>query len=454
MEFDDDAFRWPDEDFFWQIPRPNTPANRKLRLKDTVILQFLDFVNNPDNDYAQKPYRKFCLVEWKMQDKQNEQIGQFFQLCGPSITTLELNGFQFHDLSGFRDVMYKLCPNLKSLVLKNHRFRWQFDPLTEPQTWKQPAFFTPHKNLTHLELDLDHESLPITWLELFSNYPALKALKVYNMDLEETLLPMLTTMKIMRNRDPRVLQLNDLDLLAASLYAQEKISPEACQLIRQLAFPLKTLTLDVGVATDPAILHDVIQCHAGTLKKLDAYRGPISFPYKNFPFGLHLNNLEEIVFSDRLCESLTFLKFMPNLKKLTICDVVEDRPPIISTEIIKNTDRREMEGVEMLNCTKLRLDYVIDAEETQLLTKYFPNIEQLRMPLNNDQFRVVCSHWKNMRKLKVLGNYLGDDGITGLTDEDVKKINEKEESESFAELIESNVPVHANITDLKCMQIF
>ncbi|CAL8112615.1 unnamed protein product [Orchesella dallaii] len=380
-----------------------------------TLRKFIAYVEDEKNDCFQKPYRRFCLKEWNMKDKDKDGFIQaFFTTCGPLITDLELIEPNFYEPVTFRKVLFTAFPNLQSLIMKDHQLSlWNENPLTEGKEYEAPKE-GEHLALKKLHIDMNHEHLPLTWLDILSHFPNLENIRLYNADREQ-IENMLKAIKIIRKKNKRKLALKHLDILSADLYAQDELYPSICELIHELKLPLETLTIDLGVSTSANIVQDVLETHQKTLKKLDVYRGPMAKPFYEFPFGVNLQALQEISCSDRIFMNLHFMKFAPNLKRLLIFDESDGNGiPILDSEIIRNTFPSEMERPNVGKfVTEFRFDYTCSREDVRNLTIWFPNIKKLKMPLDNDQFSKVCKRWRDLEEIFILGNEMTDHGITG-----------------------------------------
>lgn len=383
----------------------------------------------------------------------------FFDRCGPQIHYLELDSCVFYGQSEFRKAIYARCPNLRKLVIKDYKLCDAVYPKSSLSSKKtkggemEASEFPEQPNLYAISVDMDHETLPVEWLELFSHFPSIHTLKIYNADIEEVVEVMLTAIQKIRKKDPKKMTLRHLDVLSASLYAQEVVPNNVCKLLRELRLPLESLTIDFGVETEPKIIKELLEIHAGTLTMLNGYRGPISAPYKKFPFGVELPALEELYMSDRLADNLNFLRFTPNLRKFHIRDVVEDRPPHIQTRLVYNTWEPELAYTDLQYLQDFRVDYILSENDLSNLTRWLPNVQILRMILNDKQFAIVCDRWRRLRWLHVGGVDLTDEGITG------RRIYAPEDSYEFGfypggEMEAEEEFVRPNITYLKQLKYF
>ncbi|CAL8112066.1 unnamed protein product [Orchesella dallaii] len=353
-----------------------------------TLRKFIAHVEDEKNDCFQKPYRRFCLKEWNMTDKyKNGFVQAFFTTCGPLIADLELLEPNFYEPSTFRKVLFTTFPNLQSLTIEDHQLSlWNENPLPEGKEYEAPKE-GEHLVLKKLHFDLNHEPLPVSWLDILSRFPNLENIRLYNADREQ-IENMLKAIKIIRKKHKSKLTLKHLDILSADLYAQDELHQSIYELIQELKLPLQTLTIDLGISTSGNIVHDILETHHKTLKKLDVYRGPRAKPFLEFPFGVNLEALQAISCTDRLFMNLHFMKLTPNLKRLLIFDASEGNGhPFLESEI----------------------------EDVKNLTIWFPNIKKLRMPLDNDQFSKICKRWRDLEEIMILdhGNEMTDYGITG-----------------------------------------
>jgi len=182
--------------------------------KLTTIRKFLDYCQDPKNECEVKPYRRFALKEWMLAEA-DEDLQEFYVTCGPFITHLELTEPVFDDARSFRKVVFTAFPNLQYLLLKDHQMNeWDGGRSVREGTEYVMPPEGEQCNLTCLYIDMNHEHIPLSWLDLLSHFPNLDNIRLYNAEGEE-LEKMLSAAKIIRTKHKKKLDLKQLDILSA-----------------------------------------------------------------------------------------------------------------------------------------------------------------------------------------------------------------------------------------------
>ncbi|CAL8135897.1 unnamed protein product [Orchesella dallaii] len=216
----------------------------------------------------------------------------FWEKFGVRMTHLEISYTQMYPKDLVR-IMLELTPNLQVFIFKSNHI-YDTTPISSNArnglVWDEgfrPQESSINKNLTHLTItnvDIEHDGLPFNWIDMICHFPNMKNLKL---GLEHTssrlalssLEEFLQAVILVRQNCGQhyLAQLEHLDIMEIPEYMYLKRLPgNILLLLRKLAFPLSTLTLDIGTrhnGGDRLALKNTLELHSASLQNLTLYQG-------------------------------------------------------------------------------------------------------------------------------------------------------------------------------------
>ncbi|CAL8135633.1 unnamed protein product [Orchesella dallaii] len=242
----------------------------------------------------------------------------------------------FIDPKDLRKIILELTPNLQVFIFKRNFL--SLTPISSIASnvlvWEEryrPQESTINKNLTHLtimDIDIEHRGLPFNWIDIISHFPNLKHLKL---GLESTsrrlalrtLEEFLQAVILVRQNCGQhyLAQLQHLDIMEIpqSMFLA-RLPRKILDFLRQLAFPLSSLALDIGVdqfRVDRLALKNTLELHSTSLQNLTVYQ---NFCVKPFRFYLQLPHLTHLKLIGYIPKNLCFLNELPMLKMFVLLD--------------------------------------------------------------------------------------------------------------------------------------
>ncbi|CAL8135805.1 unnamed protein product [Orchesella dallaii] len=409
------------------------PVNlERIRNASQILRQFLD-----------------CNVAFEKYDIRTfmpeSLLGDTFWLqIGPTITHLKLSlPSEKLNVNDVRQVIFEKTPNLKYLFLKSYTFDIpsnSSNPTKGNGAWEweeSPPISRINKNLRELTIDHtgDPSKLPLSWKEFVGYYPNIKVLNLWldNRDFNfpfQWLKGFLQVLISARKRcGQHLMQLDSLNILSINPIHSPILPPslEVIALLRQVAFPLTKLTLDVDWNNNgDVVFKDILKIYAPTLQKLIVCRALNThlFPRQEaFTRGLDLTQLIELTLIGNICKNLHFLADMPNLKKLAVVDswamprIEAERsvmrwcklnsrgpPPGNSVEVIGLT---KFSGRKMRRLILSNLETAILGPEIgnlaciKALARLMPNLKKLQLGVRCGSFQILCKEWNHLQHLTI-----------------------------------------------------
>ena len=329
----------------------------------------------------------------------------------------------------FRKIVYQACPNLESLSLVGSYFGGNYrSNIDKDNSVYVPPAWGENRNLKKLSIKDDEPDdipIPVSWVELFSHFNQLETFEIDVHQSDRELcwraLKILEAIRTIRHHDDKMLpfktfELYDCFYISGGHWQLDQKSElnmlkelNLTQRYRQLV-----LLIDEVVNVDSAFVKEFLQLHSNSLIKIDCPRY-FGRGRLDFPFGVDLFNLEEFAMPEKLCSSMEFLPHMKNLKELTLgCG--DDIDLLRGTDIIGRTlETDRMSTLKLENLKILHIYYFVNGvEDVKRLVGWLPNVEEVAMLLDDEQFAIVCQNWgNNLKELAVFGDELTDEGITG-----------------------------------------
>ncbi|CAL8075650.1 unnamed protein product [Orchesella dallaii] len=464
--FEESLTRWRRDMWLKLYDDDNVDVGSNATLTGLTLENFLLELNDgnacirdPPN-IEMKTFKKFKLYGWIFNSENDELKAQFWRTCGPAMTGLQIEGSEFCSLRDFKSVFWQALPNLVNLTLNNNYYEVdpeQFETVPAINDVLSNARNSNVRNLqvilSNSDFDLDPK-FPLSFLEFLANYRNLKSVNLrglceYNGGLLLTFEAFLSAMVTLSMNGGYRWAVENLDILSEH---KEKITygSETIRLLQQLRFPLSSLILDIGSCTVPSDFKRILEIYANTLRKLVIFRedghsyGP-AVSHGDFPFEVQLNSLTELrLLGTAVTPNLNFFQYAPNLRSvflvhdagtsmLNIGSYLSDHDlfttlrnrqnesiwgakspvpyPVGNTDFSKleNTVLPKME--EFILCGKH--DTVCFPEQVAALARLMPNLRKVRLGLDNDGFRILCSAWKDLELLIIQPCEVNNCGITG-----------------------------------------
>ncbi|CAL8149517.1 unnamed protein product [Orchesella dallaii] len=436
------------------------------RSNDTTLAlsKFLDLdenaaTPNPPN-LEGVTFKKFKLQHWDFHsEKDDKWKAQFWKTYGPVITHLAIEQSVFGSREDFEAVIFQSIPNLQSLTLNRNKFKVKESQIKMIQSFSDVVSnANKMESVKKLQLNFDdsdsNAKLPLTFLEFIGNYPNLKSLELsgfpnntHDVHTFEGLLEAMLSLSFNGGYKWAIEHL-DIFHLHRIWYPRFDQGPINF-LLKSLQLPLTSLTLDIGSDTYPSDFKIMLETYANSLRKLVVFRkdGRSLIPdvsHRDFPFGVQLESLAELrLLGTAVTPNLKFMRFMPNLRSVFLAQEtgssMMDMEPFLSDSHlfsdlrkrqmehewgylcsvfpVGNTNFSQMENTvfpkieEFILCGKN--DTVCSAEQVAALARIMPNLKKVRVGLDNDGFRIVCSAWKEMELLIIHPCEVNACGITG-----------------------------------------
>ncbi|CAL8135865.1 unnamed protein product [Orchesella dallaii] len=403
-------------------------------------------------------FKKFLLSKQRVWDVyQPPDVNSLWQTCGPLMTHLDISD-SYINSNDFRRIIFEFTPNLQVFIFKKCNFR--ADASTSaiaPRglVWDdrfRPQQSTINKNLTHLTImcddTLDH-GFPINWIEFACYFPNLKNMKLglhawRNKVAIRSLEKFLRAVILVRQNCGQhyLAQLEHLDILENPCnISLDRLPRTVLLLLRQLAFPLATLALDIGdthYRVDRLALKNTLELHSSSLQNLTLHRGYYQHPFSS---SFRLPNLTKLILIGHIPKNLYFLKHLPMLKvfvllhehsSVDVLNMKQEWSTMYSGlkigfgyasyiplpfHVIENTDfsLRKLRGVVLPNLET----FIVGTElckwkQIRNLAKLMPNIKTLQLGTGNGGFRMVCKYWSQLEHMHVEPMDVTEFGIFGV----------------------------------------
>ncbi|CAL8105399.1 unnamed protein product [Orchesella dallaii] len=385
----------------------------------------------------------------------------FWGKFGPLMTHLDISD-AFIDAKDFREILFELTPNLKVLIFKrNYLSQTAISSIaSNVLVWDEryrPQESSINKNLTHLTImnvNIEYTGLPFSWIDIICHFPNLKYLKLSLWSIPDGLLALrsfeefLQAVILVRQNcgQHHLVQLQHLDIMEIPENKLFTCLPRRIlDLLRQLAFPLSSLGLDIGGEhnrVDRLALKNTLELYSTSLQNLTVYRGFCFKPFLRFHFQLpHLTQLKLIGY---IPKNLYFLKELPMLKTFVLLDefssvgvlnmktdwsatfrAMKFKAKIRSNPFYdynnlfpRNTifSFPNFRGRILPNLETLVVGtQFVDGKQMKNLAKLAPNMKTLQLGMGNSGFRIVCKYWSQLEHMHVVPMDVDEDGIFGVS---------------------------------------
>ncbi|CAL8135857.1 unnamed protein product [Orchesella dallaii] len=378
----------------------------------------------------------------------------FWGKFGPLMTHLDISD-AYIDAKDLREIILELTPNLQVFIFKGNLL--SPTPISNVASnvlvWDEgyrPQQFTINKNLTHLtimDINIELRGLPFKWIDIICHFPNLKHLKLglesmsirFSLrSLEEFLQAVILVRQNCGQHYLAQLQHLDIVEIPENIFLN-RLPRKILDLLRQLAFPLSTLALDIGVdhsRVDSLALKNTLELHSTSLQNLTVYQ---NFCVKPFRFYLQLPHLTHLKLIGYIPKNLYFLNELPMLKTF----VLLDRFSSVGVSNMKPEWSATFSGVKFkakkqndfghdypvnttISCANFRgvilpnLETLVvgtqflDGKQMKNLAKLAPNIKTLQLGMGNSGFRIVCKYWSQLEHVHVEPMDVDEDGIFGV----------------------------------------
>lgn len=190
---------------------------------------------------------------------------------------------------------------------------------------------------------------------------------------------------------------------------------------------LEAVHLEVSPLANVTLLASLLRNHSSSLKSVRLrrypyYPGTLPIPINNFS----LSSVKFFEVSEDLVSSLTFLPYMPSLKRFHI--IIRDYRHLNSCEMICNTT-----NPSSIAHTGVKTVWIepplVSKRCIETLSKCVPMLETLKLRVNNKMLTEICGiasqnqvpGWKKLQNLHITSwEGLTDEGITGINDHSLK----------------------------------
>ncbi|CAL8135851.1 unnamed protein product [Orchesella dallaii] len=378
----------------------------------------------------------------------------FWNKFGPLMTHLDISE-AFIAPKDLRKIILELTPNLQVFIFKQNFLG--NTPISSIASnvlvWDEryrPQQSTINKNFTHLtimDIDIEHRGLPFKWIDIICHFPNLKNLKLSLESInkrpalrsfEEFLQAVILVRQNCGQHYLAKLQHLDIMEIPQNIFLS-RLPRKIVDLLRQLAFPLSSLALDIGVnhsGVDTLALKNTLELHSTSLQNLTVYQ---SFCVKPFRFYLQLPHLTHLKLIGYIPKNLYFLNELPMLKMFVLLDGFSS----VGVSNMKTDWSATFSGIKfqakrqsvfgydypvktIFSCETFRgvilpnLKTVVvgtqflDRKQMKNLAKWAPNIKTLQLGMGNSGFRIVCKYWSQLEHMHVEPMDVDEDGIFGV----------------------------------------
>ncbi|CAL8148696.1 unnamed protein product [Orchesella dallaii] len=412
------------------------PVTTTRKQHGVYFEDYLQLLNSQEQRLTAVPFRKYKIRSWdgfihRKGEKKLERL-EFWKTVGPLMTHLHLKSNHFYFNDDFRQVIYRLTPNLKSLVLgKNEYYRPDRRVYVIDDFEPQEMGLKVCQHLTELKVNLvEFENFPNLCIELpwhFPNIEIFEATQKVPSCATENLCGLFGFVDELRNTESSHCFKNLSELRLLDKKRRNTLTQELALRLQRLQFPLKVLTLDVGSEEDSGDAKDtlkiVLETHAQTLEELILVREEESVPYEDFPFGIEFPKLTKIRSTGKLVKDFKFVQHMPNLEYLHL---EQEGHGIHLSNIgwsnsIVNPNLKEFKITERF-CGQ---------NEIKFLGEVMPNLTKITLGLKNERcFKSICQIWKEVTDVTI---------YSGASVEDVywkSEVGDKYVKESIVDLKE------------------
>lgn len=156
-----------------------------------------------------------------------------------------------------------------------------------------------------------------------------------------------------------------------------------------LQLSLKDLSIDLGTRVNSKKVARLLQQQMN-VKKFALFRGAHAIPMAGFPFGVQFKHLRHLEMTDTISDCMGFLKYMPNLSMLELCDRCDDSDAYSNTiNVITRTDINFTQMPLETKLTTLHVGYEISASDVRKLIFWFPGVVKAELHLDDEGFRWV-----------------------------------------------------------------
>ncbi|CAL8117529.1 unnamed protein product [Orchesella dallaii] len=149
--------------------------------KHASFSEFLDFMDCPANQCAEKPFTKFKLTNWlNKKSVYYQKWRHFWERCAPKMETLKLETCVISSQAEFEDFFYSLSlPNLKELHFNENicqrRLQMSHDDRLNPANFYLNSG-TVQGALNKVSIPIykfggGESGPPVHWIEFFTHFP-------------------------------------------------------------------------------------------------------------------------------------------------------------------------------------------------------------------------------------------------------------------------------------------
>ncbi|CAL8140236.1 unnamed protein product [Orchesella dallaii] len=405
------------------------------------------------------------MIRFKKYLISNQVIGRidarglinFWEKFGPRMTHLEISDSTMH-AQDLPRIMFELTPNLQVFIFNKTDFFGSRRPISSiaPNNlvWNERFRLQEssiNKNLTQLTIlnvDIENNEFSINWVDLICHFPNIKKLtlgfgSVSNHLVLHSLEEFLQAVILVRQNCGQhyLAKLMHLDIIEIpqTLFYQ-RLPREILHLLRQLAFPLSVLALDIGSnlnEVERLDLKNTVELHSSSLQNLTLHRGYWQHAYS---FSFRLPHLTQLMLIGYNPENLHFLIDLPMLKTFVLLDSDssigvlnmkkdwlaaysgikfrrENERYLVPRFLEKTNFSRNFSEVILPNLQTLVFGpQLVDWTHMKCLAKLMPNIKTLQLGMGNHGFTKVCRHWSQIEHIHVEPMDIDEDGIFGVRD--------------------------------------
>ncbi|CAL8135092.1 unnamed protein product [Orchesella dallaii] len=344
----------------------------------------------------------------------SEWMQSFWTSCRDFIVHLTIKNCTIDYLATgtLQDLLYRCTPNLKTLKLEKFHMLKDTEAEGEEAETKRFAPFgdvaydVEQRNLKKLTIGISDQDLPLSLGDILKLYPCLENLRVHCVStLRYTGLLVNGLLNDMLNMTMsyKLRNLKTLDIIGASNGSEVHpgtLDTRTVEYLREMKLPLECLTIELARDTTFENVQEIFSLYANSLKKLDIFRPAPSLPFPTFPCNAPLKFLTVLRMQDNMCKDMSFLKLLPSLEILHICEVELQswayRPTQFSSNIIKNTNEGKMRGFKSETVKEFRFDFPCEPDEIKKLIRWMPNVQRLMMRLRTETLELACKGWPSL----------------------------------------------------------
>ncbi|CAL8135104.1 unnamed protein product [Orchesella dallaii] len=396
--------------------RDAQPIWRERATVQIVPTIFTDEAEILNIKFRPSTFQRYALKGQSLRSDSDWMI-LFWSSCKNWLIHLQIKNCTIGHLSKgtLQDLLYRCTTNLKTLEIENFYIVRDNRPnrREQEQTERFISFediTDEQRNLKTLVLGISDRDLPLTIYDILKLYPCLEHLRLYSTSSSRytgSFVPLLfeTILKIRKESNCLKLNLKTLDSIATSngqelregIYESGRIAE-----LKEMKLPLECLTIELGRDTTFEISQQIFSLYAKTLRKLDVFRPSGSTPFPSFPSKFPLRFLSVLRMQENMCKDMSFLKLMPNLRILHICELESASSNKLASEIISATKENEMNGFTNGSLKEFRFDYSCEADELKRLIGWFPNVQKLVIKLSTETLKIVCEGWPSLVEMGLI----------------------------------------------------